>query len=83
MWVGRTLTFEDNINAGLQAGFTFYQQFSVQVWGLNATPGSVPIAVREMDGRDYGTLGVHIDDRGTVFINGNDGKVNGRPRPCP
>lgn len=79
----RGARFNDNIYAGLQSGWTYYQQFSVEVTGLNATPGFVPIMVREMDGRDYGTLGVHIDKHGTVFINGNDGKVNGSPRRCP
>jgi hypothetical protein len=75
--------FDDTISAGLQRLFTFYQQFTVQVWGLNATPGPVPVMIREMDGRDYGTLGVHADGRGTIFINGNDGKINGKPRRCP
>ena len=76
--------FVDTINKSLQSGWTFYQQFSVSVTGLNATPGFVPIAVREMDGKDYGTLGIHVDEKGTVFINGNDGKdKKGVPRPCP
>jgi RHS repeat-associated protein len=75
--------FVDNIAANLQKAFTFYQQFEVQVWGVNATDGLIPIMVRELDGRDYGTLGVHADGKGTVFINGNDGKTNGRPNICP
>jgi hypothetical protein len=37
--------FADNINAGLQLEFTYYQQFAVQVGGINATPGFVPVMV--------------------------------------
>src|SRR3979411_3191239 len=33
--------FADTINAGLQPEFRYYQQFSVQVGGIKATPGFV------------------------------------------
>jgi hypothetical protein len=50
-----------------------YQQFTVQIWGLNSTPGAIPIMVRELDGRDYGTLGIKLEND-VVWINGNDGR---------
>jgi hypothetical protein len=57
----RGTRFIDTINKNLMSNWTFYQQFSVSITGLNATPGAVPIMVREMNGQDYGTLGFHID----------------------
>jgi hypothetical protein len=37
--------------------------------------------VREQDGRDYGTLGI-VMEGDTIWINGNDGKINGKHKRC-
>ena len=74
--------FDDHLARGYSKDIIQYQQFTAQVFGLNATPGAVPIMVREMDGKDYGTLGIKME-AGVVWINGNDGRdANGRLRMC-
>jgi RHS repeat-associated protein len=65
--------FTDNLARGNNGDITMYQQFTVQIWGLNSTPGAIPIMVRELDGRDYGTLGIKLEND-VVWINGNDGR---------
>ena len=73
--------FDDSIARGYGNDIVQYQQFTVQVWGLNATPGPVAIQVREQNGRNYGTLGIKMEPS-VVWINGNDGKLNGQLPSC-
>jgi RHS repeat-associated protein len=51
-----------------------FQQFTVDISsGIDATGGPIPVMIRELDGREAGTLNIHSDRNG-VIINGDAGK---------
>lgn len=75
--------FVDHLSIGRGPVTTQYQQFmAISPAGLNATLAWVPLAVRDMNGNDYGTLGIKME-KDVLFINADDGKVAGVYRWCP
>ena len=67
-----TVTFTDQLARQGNSDIVMYQQFTVQMWGINATPGPVPVMIRDKE-RYFGTLGIKLEQN-VVWINGDDGK---------
>ena len=72
--------FDDNLSGN---GTTLFQQFTISVpWmGIANSPIQVFEPNRPPGNQTFGTLGIRIE-RGVVFINGNDGKINGQMPRC-
>jgi hypothetical protein len=73
----------DWISKGNGPVSTQYQQFTAQVIsGIDIMAVPVPVMVRVLGRGDFGTLGIKME-KDVIFINGDDGKVNGQYRWCP
>jgi hypothetical protein len=73
----------DFISKGSGSVTTQYQQFTAQVIsGIDSLPVAVPVMVRDPARGDFGTLGIKMESD-VIFINGDDGKLNGQYLWCP
>jgi RHS repeat-associated protein len=79
-WVGGRVV--DYLSIGSGPVITQYQQFTAQVVsGIDIMAAPVPVMVRDPARGDFGTLGIKME-KDVIFINGDDGKVNGQLRWC-